>query len=517
MSITRWTDTDYISGLRKLAVGLLTAFFVAAFLGAQPARADIAPPESPPGSNPVPGSESTQVRMVAETVTLDVLAAARGDWPAQAAVTAEFQMLNLGEVEERLEVRFPLGWNDGFFRYPEIRDLQARVNGRSVPVRRVEMPEVAYMGEELVPWAVFEVVFPPGETVEIQVRYTADGFGETPNVAFKYLLETGAGWKDTIGTADIVVRLPYEANAYNVLLDGHTGYSSTTPGATIAGNELRWRFEDLEPGREDNFEVSLVFPQIWRNVLLEQERVKANPQDGEAWGRLGKLYKEITRLRRAMRADDGGQALYLESIAAYEKAVTLKPDDALWHFGFADLLWYHFYWHVYWEANRDLSELERAANHLQRSLALDPGNERALALVDEIAYEIPGAVERRGDQVVFLILTATPEVTLPWEPEPSETPEPQATATPLPEPSAAPTSTASPEPETQAGETFATETPLAVVQAGTAVSTPAVSTPAVLTPANAADETSAQGRAPLCGGALAPVLLALWYFSRRRA
>jgi hypothetical protein len=36
------------------------------------ALADVAPPANPPGSNLQPGSETTQVRMMAETVLVDV-------------------------------------------------------------------------------------------------------------------------------------------------------------------------------------------------------------------------------------------------------------------------------------------------------------------------------------------------------------------------------------------------------------------------------------------------------------
>jgi hypothetical protein len=48
------------------------------------ARADMAPPKGPPGTNIVPGSENTQVRMVAETVTLTVIPTTEAAPPAPA-------------------------------------------------------------------------------------------------------------------------------------------------------------------------------------------------------------------------------------------------------------------------------------------------------------------------------------------------------------------------------------------------------------------------------------------------
>ena len=55
-------------------------------------------------------------------------------------------------------------------------------------------------------------------------------------------------------------------------------------------------------------------------MLTEQGKVQVDPQDGEAWGRLAKAYKEILFYRRGYRLDAGGADLYTLSIAAYEKA-----------------------------------------------------------------------------------------------------------------------------------------------------------------------------------------------------
>jgi len=74
-------------GLCLLALGLLAG-------SSTPARADIAPDEPPYGTNPEPGTETTNVRMMAETVLMDVTGSYAAD------VTASFTMRNLGETEE---------------------------------------------------------------------------------------------------------------------------------------------------------------------------------------------------------------------------------------------------------------------------------------------------------------------------------------------------------------------------------------------------------------------------------
>lgn len=416
---------------------LLLIFLILLIAMPSPARADVAPPTNPPGANPEPGRASTQVRMVAETVLIEVQAGAPADSLGQARVTADFTMRNLGAEAEAMAVRFPISANDGFFGHPEIQDLAVEVDGRRVLTRPTEGPDPVYGGED-VPWAEFDVTFPPAQDVPIRVSYTLEGTGEVPFIAFYYVLATGAGWRDSIGSADLIVRLPYAASPQNVILDTHTGWSQTTPGGVIEGREIRWHFEGFEPTYKDNLEISLVMPSVWKNVQTEQENVSNNPNDGEAWGRLGKLYKEITFLRRDFRGDAGGLELYELSVQAYEKAVTLLPRDALWHAGYADLLAFHALYAAY-EGQNATAEAVRALQEIQFALALNPDGAKVAEIAEEIFfnfsnYPFEGAVQRSGDGYDLLWLTATPT------PLPSATPEADSlAATALPPATLAPT------------------------------------------------------------------------------
>jgi len=295
--------------------------------------ADVAPPEQPPGSNPEPGAELTEVRMVAETVLLDVQASTPQNSLGQAKVSADFTMRNLGSAAESMAVRFPMGLNNGFGEISEIENLNIKVNGSLVPSRHIMQIDPVW-GGNLVPWAEFDVTFPPNQDVDIQVTYLLEGTGENPFISFNYVLHTGAGWKDSIGSADLTVHLPYEVNSQNVIFDEHTGWSSTTPGGVVQGQEIRWHFENLEPDQSSDFEISLVTPSAWQKVLNERSNVLTGPNDGEAWGRLGKLYKEMFFFRRGFRHDHGGSELHAMSVDAYERCLALLPDDALWHAGF---------------------------------------------------------------------------------------------------------------------------------------------------------------------------------------
>ncbi|MBE7534441.1 MAG: hypothetical protein HS124_01745 [Anaerolineales bacterium] len=198
-------------------------------------RADVAPPEAPPGTTLLPGEAITEVRMVAETVALTISEDPADAENAIAKTEAVFTMRNLGAAEEKMAVRFPLsffnGNSDGFNNFPEIKQIAVKINGQSVSTRREIQPsfnsEFSYRERDELPWAVFDVTFPPNKDVTIEVAYNVYGYGYYPYEAFKYILETGAGWNGTIGSAEIVVRLPYEVSEQNLDLTSQAGYGET--------------------------------------------------------------------------------------------------------------------------------------------------------------------------------------------------------------------------------------------------------------------------------------------------
>lgn len=398
-------------------------------------HADAAPPEAPPGTNLLPGESITQVRMVAETVTLTISKNPSNPQGAVAKTEAVFTMRNLGTAEEKMAVRFPLsffnGESDGYFNFPEIPSIAVKVDGRTVSTRREMQPfaasEYGYPERDEIPWAVFDVTFPPNQDVILEVVYNAYGFGYYPYEAFKYILETGAGWNGTIGSAEIIVRLPYEVSEQNLDLTGQAGYGESTPGGVRSGNEIRWSFKDLEPTYLDNIKIIVVTPLLWEKILSEKNNVEKNPNDGEAWGRLGKAYKEVVMMPKGwLREDPAGVELYTLSKAAYERCLELLPNDPLWHYGYADLLWAHYQYGIYFAGKNDTEGiLAKTLTALQTTLALDPNNELAKNMLLDISYEIPQAVQRGDDgSFILLGLTATPAPPTPWGGFPTETPQP---------------------------------------------------------------------------------------------
>jgi hypothetical protein len=336
-----------------------------------------------------------------------------------------------------------------------IKDLRVRVNNKTVSTRNIK-GEDPNNGPDPVPWAEFDAAFPPGQDVPIEVAYTLEASGEYPFIWFRYILSTGAAWKDAIGTADLIVRLPYPASDQNVLFFSDDAHANSTPGSTpggvISGNEVRWHYDELEPTTDNNFEVDLVMPSAWKSSLTELNNINQNPKDGEAWGRLGKLYKAMAfssrgkGFRTEPQLDPGGQELYQLSVQAYEKATSLEPKDPLWHAGFAELLGYHSYF-LNMQGLDVRGEELRSLSEMQRSLALAPSDPKVQEIAAEISSFFPEGMVTNGSAFDYPWLTTTPlaPTAFAYPVISTETPVPGSTPTPVTE-AVSPTSESTPKP-----------------------------------------------------------------------
>ena len=307
---------------------------------ALPAYADVAPPNQPPGSNITPGANTTNVAMASEYVLIEIearkpITGTRDNLSgniAQARVTATFTMTNRGGKAEKMAVRFPLGnpsgESDGFFEYPEVRSFKASVDGKPARSKTVRQPGTGGANRsdaEDVNWAAFDVSFAPKKDVVIQVSYVLSATGYQPEASFYYILETGAGWRDKIGQADIVVRLPYTATAENFFPESNrTG--TKAPALKFVGNEARWQFKNMEPTEKDNLLFTVLAPSVWQNVLSGQAATKAKPNDGQAWLALARAYRSAVFVKYEPSANTA--QFVAPTTAAYEKAATLLPKSA---------------------------------------------------------------------------------------------------------------------------------------------------------------------------------------------
>lgn len=403
----------------------------------RPARAapvaDMAPPDPPAGSAPLPGGELTRVRMMSEKVALQIQDPV-GDNPGLASVDATFIMRNEGPGAETMQARFPLDTTAAGHRiceipmiydYQPITGMAVWVDGRPVDVgytsTAVELWPTSDSNTGVDPtpatitrrcWATFDVSFPPGQDVSVQVRYETVPLVFGSQAAYDYILETGGAWYGTIGAGVVEVVFPYDLSAENVI--GCRGPVE----CDIVGRAMRWTFTDLEPEFGDNVKALVVPPAVWRRILNERQRVSRDAGDGEVWGRLGWAYKDAIVERRGFRWDETGTAFYRQSVAAYQQALALLPQDADWHYGYADLLCWNAEWNLIDTTRNDA--ITACLRELHAALTLRPGHAAASERLAQIAEEW-GVVVRTENGFDFPFLTATPRVASPEPLFPTDT------------------------------------------------------------------------------------------------
>lgn len=366
--------------------------------------ADAAPPAPPPGSNLGPGESVTNVRMMTETVIVAMRAMTSTDLPGDrydsrpvfADVSAHFLMRNLGDAEDRMAVRFPLedpgGKGDGYGEYPLITDFQVAVDGQKVPSRRITTPNPSDYpsGPDPIDWAEFDVRFLPAVDVRIDVAYSQQAYRGSDDACFSYVLQTGAGWRDSIGSADIIFRLPYRADP--MVMARRAVYPSWTINVgdvirdgTAMGYDMQFHFDDLEPTPQDDLWLCAADPFHWQWVASAKERLALTPGQPSALHEVALSLKAMgtgmyhPKARSVLLVDD----LDVEVRQAFEAALAADPDDPSLHAAYADYQWDGIFWRAI--GHQDLmaadSRLASMVEHLQMALRLDPRQPDALRML----------------------------------------------------------------------------------------------------------------------------------------
>lgn len=134
------------------------------------------------------------------------------------------------------------------------------------------------------------------------------------------------------------------------------------------GNPLAlWRSSDVGPMAKDGMGHELSSAQVEGLVNQLAQRLRAQPDDAQGWYMLGRSYAALERPA--------------DAAVAYAKAVELVPDEAMLRADYADVL-----------GSVNGGSLQGAAQtQIDRALALDPDQPKALALAASAAME-------RGDK-----------------------------------------------------------------------------------------------------------------------
>jgi hypothetical protein len=300
--------------------------------------------------------QKTNVQMLSETVIIELPSSnPTPNWgEVQFSVKASFTMQNQSEVEETMQVIFPLTrldvpWDTG--RYHIISSsFVAKVNGQAVPITEITTPsEMTYSpqnGDPVSPsegkfyqevrWAAFEATFPIHQEVLLEVEYNMRGGGGFSGII--YILETGAGWHGNIMSADIILKLPYAATD-EVIKDASAGY-------VFSGNEVRWKMVNFEPTRKDNIAIRVVNSVNWFSIIELRSKLAQNPKDADSWYELGNQYTKVAIWFLTAECQYSPSysltSTHFADLAAhaYKKALELRPDWGDAHLRLANILWF---------------------------------------------------------------------------------------------------------------------------------------------------------------------------------
>jgi hypothetical protein len=316
-------------------------------------------------------------------------------FPLASAIETEEWNLNPGEV------------------VPSIQRFQVTMDGKPLEYNVSELPNPKGEDKPPLPWASFPVTFPAGEETHVQISYVVPAWWSYEGLAMNlyYIFQTGAGWAGQIGKAELVVNLPYPASAETIL---------TMPeGGQFEGHQVRWTWENFEPGPGDDFFIQLLMLNRWDELQAARGAVTANPRDGEAWLNLASTYSILTRGKHysAARMLSGFGEIYQPlGVQAAQEALYLLPGDGRPHYELALLY---------------ASALPENASREDLKPVMDE-----LKIVEDL---LPASAPNIHDALDFLgafwaVETSRAEATLIAEPSETHAPTPQATLTLMQEP-----------------------------------------------------------------------------------
>ena len=246
------------------------------------------------------------VRLVSEDVRIVI-------GSDEADVRCAFYLMNVG-LPDTIEVGFPRGWEGDLVEFEAFTDVPLEVKTlTSKPVYKTDTEDLPW-------WNVFRVPLKGfGEITDVFNTYSTklrkNGNLGSEDLTFRYIMKTGAYWKDTIEDASITVYLKYAE------FDQITYISPK--GFERENNRISWHFMDFEPSQ--NIEISIMQDNQFFTLQTAKDILEKEPGNAHAHFLLGSATFVRSFFDKEYTREDAKRAL--------ERAVFLNPDhlDARWY------------------------------------------------------------------------------------------------------------------------------------------------------------------------------------------
>jgi len=344
-------------GILSTVLGLVLVSILLCLLIAAPVWADVGVQPILPDGSSIQPKEETPIQMSAEKVVFNVRQATEWDragikfnpmayelqnplipiWQLSVAeVTAVFTMTNPTSEAVSMIAWFPLASaleNDEWENHigevaPRIESFQVAVDGKPLDYSVSELPNPKGEDKPVLPWASFPVTFAAGEETIIQVNYVLWAQPDISGVstALYYVFQTGAGWAGSIGKAELVVNLPFPASEETI--------GAMPDGGQVEGHQVRWKWENLEPGPQDDFSIWLIRQERWEELETARIKVIEWPEDGEAWLNLADTYRRLI-LGKYRIIPGFGETYRTLGVQAAQEALRFMGDNGKAHYELA--------------------------------------------------------------------------------------------------------------------------------------------------------------------------------------
>ncbi len=202
--------------------------------------ADIAP--YPIEAKGISATKATEIKMVYERVYIDLTI-------ENSYVSCYFKLHNTGKATT-IEIGYP---NMDVYSYKlggySFNAIEIKESGKIIENIRLYKPDSGTSSNNDKPWYIWNTDFKENETKIIEVKYSLPhgNVRDNPYYTFDYLLSTGAGWKDKIDTAEIIVNLNFDKNL--ILQTMPEGYTFNTH------NQIVWNLSNIEPTDKDDIHI----------------------------------------------------------------------------------------------------------------------------------------------------------------------------------------------------------------------------------------------------------------------